>query len=80
MLSSSSVQLSYNGVKVGRSIILLNIKCPQLSNPKDKGDSGKEPKLHQVTELRKKKLGKNQLIMRKICKLQKGKSNPTPVV
>jgi len=28
MLSSSSVQLSYNGVKVGRSIILLNIKSP----------------------------------------------------
>jgi len=28
MLSPSSVQLSYNGVNVGRSIILLNIKSP----------------------------------------------------
>jgi len=29
----SSVQFSYNGVNAGRSTILLNIKCPQLSKP-----------------------------------------------
>jgi len=33
MSSSSSVQFSYNSVSAGRSIILLNIKCHQLSKP-----------------------------------------------
>jgi len=36
MSSSSSVQFSYNGVNAGISLILLNIKCPQLSKPKAK--------------------------------------------
>jgi len=50
MSLSSSVQFSYIGVNAGRSIILLNSKCPQLSIPKAKGDGVKEPNLHQVTE------------------------------
>jgi len=37
MSLSSSVQLSYNGVSAGRSIILLDIKCPQLSKLKARG-------------------------------------------
>jgi len=52
MSSSSSVQFAHNGVNAGRSKTLLNIKCPQLSKPK--GNSGKEPKLQQVTKWRKK--------------------------
>ena len=40
--SSSSVQFSYNSVSTVRSIILLNIKCPQLPNkPLSHRDSGK---------------------------------------
>jgi len=38
------------------------MKCLPLSKPKangDKGDSGKEPKLHQVEEWREKNLGRN---------------------
>jgi len=56
MSSSSSVQFSYNGANARISIISLNIKCPQLSKPKAKG---KEPKLHPVTEWRKKKPWEN---------------------
>jgi len=35
MSSSSSVQFSYNGANARISIISLNIKCPQLSKPKE---------------------------------------------
>jgi len=50
MLSSSSVQFSYNSISTVRLITLLNIKCPLA-----RGDSCKKLKLHQVTEWRKKK-------------------------
>jgi len=43
-----------------RSIILLNMKCPQLSKPKAKA-AAKEPKLHHVTKWRKKPLGETRL-------------------
>lgn len=53
--SSSSVQLSSESISTFKSIILVNIKCPQ--NKQVKGDSGEEANLHQVTETKKKTRG-----------------------
>jgi len=51
MSSSSSVQFSYNGVSTVRSILLLTIKCPQLSKPE--ATVVRNPNSHQVTDWRK---------------------------
>jgi len=45
----SAQQLLNNGVNAGRCKALLNIKCQVSSTKQAKGDSGKEPKLQQVT-------------------------------
>lgn len=56
---SSVIQFlfSSNSVSALKSVILLNIKYVLNPTKQTKSDSGREPKLHHVTEMEEKSLG-----------------------